>query len=177
MRSIAFSVWAGLAFLFFAGISLLHFLTLFRIASLLRPALMAPAAAALALLWVGALRLLLWSARRQRLKLALGVSFAYAMFVILMGRQVLIGGPAAVADGQWQDPQGLLTPQAQYLLHNHGVVVKVISEREYRAYSLFQLGYFTGGWILFAAFFFLKSVDRYGQLDQRKSPPDRSLTT
>ncbi len=169
MRSTGFSVWAGIALLFFAGLSFLHFLSLFRVAALLCPGLTAPAAAGLALLWLGALRLLLWAARRQRLKVALGVIFAYAMFVILMGRQVLVGCPAVVVDGHWRDPQGLLTPQAQYLLHNHGEVCKVISERAYRAYSLFALAYFTGGWMLFPAFFFLKSVDRYGQLDQGKA--------
>jgi hypothetical protein len=155
---------SGLVFLFFAGVSLVHFLGLYRIASLLRPDLVAPAFVVLLFLWVVVLGLLLWGRRYRRLSLASGIICAYAiLFIVLSLVKFLPGVPARVSQGHWRDPHGLIKPDSEYLIHNHSVVLQVISRDEYLAYSMMVLAYFTSFGMVFSVVALTWLVDRHRQ--------------
>jgi hypothetical protein len=161
---------SAIGLVLFAGVALLHFLGFYQIAVLLRPEIGIIAAPVFVAVWLGSVWLLVQGLRRNRLMRPFAVVFAYVMFVILAGTQVLAGVPTPIGDGNWRDPHGLLTPDAEFILHNHGNVTKVISRKEFSLYSLYGQCYFTAGGMLLCAAMCLGPMDRDNQLgfDKRR---------
>jgi hypothetical protein len=155
-------------FLLFAGVSFVHFSGLWRIVAQLWPALGLVAAAGFTAIWAAGLGILVQALRHNRLKPAFATVFVYVMLVMVAGMRFLAGVPATVKSANWRDPDNLLTPQAEYLLHNHGAVSKVISREEFVLYSQAVTCYFTAAGMLFAAALCLKAVDRDNQLGTSK---------
>jgi hypothetical protein len=151
-------------FVIFGGVALIHFFGLYRVVTLLRPNLQALAGFCLALFWLAAVGTLLWGIRRNQLRLCFGLVFAYMMFILLAGTQVLKGVPMRVEEGTWRDPHRLLTPEARYVLHNHGVVNKVLSREEYDLYSFYALCYFTSAGMMMGSALCVIPLDRDDQL-------------
>jgi hypothetical protein len=112
--------------------------------------------------------MLMLAALYNRLRPAMGVVFVYGMLVMLAGMRLLPGVPQAVRGENWRDPQNLLTPEAEFILHNHSVVMKVLSRQEFELYSQGGVCYFTGGGMVFCAALCLIPIDRDNQLGTRK---------
>jgi hypothetical protein len=155
-------------FIAFTAVSMLHFVSLYRIATIHRPDLQVIAVLVAVLLWLLFLSLVARGMYRNRLRLPCWVVFGYAMVIALGGMRVLDGVPAAIGRGKWHDPNHQLTPEAKYLLHNHGVVKKVLSEEEHDLYSWYGLAYFSGVGMVFCMAASLLPLDRDGQLVQRR---------
>jgi len=165
-----YTIVSAIGFTLFAGVSLLHFWSFYQIAVMLQPNLGIVAAPPLIVLWLGALGMLLQGLRVNRLKCPFAIVFGYVMFIILAGTQVLVGVPSPVGDGNWRDPHGLLTPDAKFILHNHGNVTKVVSQKEFTLYTLYGQCYFTAGFMLLSAAMCLGPMDRDNQIgfDKRR---------
>jgi hypothetical protein len=161
---------SGIGFVFLAAVSLLHFGSLYRIAAIHGPGFQGIAAVAAGLLWLAFLGLVARGMYRNRLRLPFGVGFAYAMVVVLAGMRVLDGVPATIGDGQWSDPDNLLTQETEFVLHNHGIVKKVLSRQEYDLYSSYGLAYFSAAGMVFCMALSFLPLDRNGQLFQKRSP-------
>jgi hypothetical protein len=161
---------SAIGFTLFAGAALLHFWSFFQIAVLLQPKLGILAAPPLIALWLGALGMLLHGMRVNRLKRPFAILFGYVMFIMFAGTQALIGVPSPVGDGNWRDPHGLLTPEAKFILHNHGNVTKVVSEKDFTLYTLYGQCYFTAGFMMLSAAMYLAPIDRDNQIgfDKRR---------
>jgi hypothetical protein len=161
---------AGLGFVGFATVSLLHFVSVYRIAAFYDPALTLIAAVGASLLWLALLALVARGMYHNRLALPMAVVFGYGMLVALAGMGVLDGVPSAVGEGKWRDPDKVLTPKAEFLLHNHGVVKRVLSRQEYDLYSAYGLAFFSGIGMVFCAAASLGPLDRDGQLFRQRRP-------
>jgi hypothetical protein len=161
-------VLSTIGFCLFAAVSLGHFIGLSRIAALLWPDLGFFAFGCSLVIWGALLGMLMLAALYNRLKPAFGVVFVYVMLVMLAGMRLLPGVPDTVKGANWRDPHNLLTPQAEYILHNHGVVQKIISRNEYEMYSQGGVCYFTAGGMLLTAALCLVPIDRDNQLGTRK---------
>jgi hypothetical protein len=157
-----------IGFLLFAGVSLLHFLGFYQITVLFRPQLAIIAAPVFVTLWLGTAGMLIQALRFNRLRRPLFLVFGYVMFIMLAGTQILAGVPSPVGDGNWRDPHGLLTPDAKFILHNHGNVTKVVSQKEFRLYTLCGQCYFTAGFMLLSAAMCLGPMDRDNQIGFHK---------
>ena len=157
-------------FCLFAAVSFAHFVCYYRIGVLLVPQLIVVVAPCLIAIWLGTLWMLLQALVRNRLQRPFGIVFAYVMLVMLAGMRLLAGVPALVGNKNWRDPNNLLTPKAEYILHNHGAVTKVISRDEYNLFSLYGACYFTAGGMLLTAALCLLPVDHDNQLGTRKGP-------
>jgi hypothetical protein len=108
------------------------------------------------------------------LPLVFGIICAYAMLFIVLSLTKLPGVPARVSQGHWRDPHDLIKSDSQYLVHNHILVVKVISWDEYQAYSMLVLGYFPSAWMVLSAIALLRLNQRYRQNPAKKggiNPP------
>jgi hypothetical protein len=119
-------------------------------------------------IWIAALGILVRALVYNRLIPALGVVFIYVILVMLAGMTVLDGVPSKAAGIDWRDPNGVLTPDTEYVLHNHGAVSRVISQEEFELYSLYGTCYFTAGGMLMTVALCLLPVDRDNQLGTRK---------
>ncbi len=161
-------VLSTIGFCLFAAVSLSHFSGLSKIAAFLWPNLGFFAFGCGIVIWGAFLGMLMLAALYNRLKPAFGVMFTYVMLVLLAGMCFLPGVPAPVKGESWRDPQNLLTPQAEYILHNHSVVKKVLSRREFEMYSQGGVCYFTAGGMLLTAALCLIPIDRDNQLGTRK---------
>src|SRR5262249_47046897 len=159
---------SGIAWLAFAALSGIHFLSLWRIAGYHLPALAAAFAVLLAVAWLGVQGLFLYAIRRNKLNACMMAVFLYVMIILFSGMRVLDGVPAAVGEGQWRDPDQRLAPEDKYLLHNHGSVSRALSEAEYRLYLNYVTCYFTAGFMLFAAVFCLNPLDKDRQLFHKR---------
>jgi hypothetical protein len=161
-------VLSTLGFGLFAVVSFAHFRGLCRVVAMLWPNFDTVATLCLMAIWVAALGMLVQALFHNRLKPAFAVVFFYAMLVMLAGMRVLDGVPSKAADANWRDPNGLLTPDAEYVLHNHGAVSRIISREEFELYSLYGTCYFTAGGMLMTTALCLLPVDRDNQLGSRK---------
>jgi hypothetical protein len=159
---------AGIGFVGFAAVSLLHFLSAYRIAAFWRPDFHWIAALAAGLLWLILLALTALGMYQNRLGLPMMAVFGYGMVVALSGMKVLDGVPSTIEEGKWRDPHNQLGPQTKYLLHNHSVVKKVLSKREYDLYLAYVGAYFSGIGMVFCAAVCLGPLDRNGQLFQNR---------
>jgi hypothetical protein len=161
---------AGIGFLGFAVVSLLHLMCAYRIASFYGPDFRALAAMAAGLLWFAFLALMARGMYRNRLRLPMVIVFGYGMVVALSGMRVLDGVPSTIGEGKWRDPNDLLTAQTKYLLHNHSVVKKVLTKQEYDLYVDYGFAFFSGIAMVFCAGASLGPLDRNGQLFQQRRP-------
>jgi hypothetical protein len=159
---------SGIGLFAFATLSGYHFWSLWQVAGYYLPGLVLLFAAFLTLAWMGGLGLVLYAIKRNKLMECLLVVFLYVMTIVLAGTRVLDGVPGEVGNKQWRDPQNRLTPGDKYLLHNHGNVVRALSEAEYGLYLSYGSCYFSAGFMLFAAALCLYPLDRDGQLDNRR---------
>ncbi len=155
---------AGIGFVAFTAVSLLHFLSLDRVAAFHGPNVHLLAAVALGLLWSVFLGLLVRGMYRNELRLPFGLVFAYGMVALVAGMAVIPGVPAAMGEGKWHDPANLLTPETKFLIHNHSVVKKVLSKEEYELHLSYVLTYFSGAGMIFCTAVCLIPLDRNGQL-------------
>src|SRR5262249_30841287 len=133
----------------FAAVSFAHFRGLGSIVAIRWPAFTVVAGACFMAVWIAALAILVQALIHNRLKPAFGVVFVYVMLVMLAGLRVLDGVPGKAAESDWRDPKGLLTPEAEYVLHNHGTVSRVISGEEYLLYTLHRTWHLTARRSLF----------------------------
>jgi hypothetical protein len=163
-------VLAGIGFSGFAVLSLLHIVSLYRIAVYYGPSLHWFAAAAAGLLWLAFLGLVGRGMYLQKLRLPMGGVFGYGMMVLFAGMRVLDGIPSTIGDGKWRDPSHVLTAKTEYLLHNHGEVKRVLSKRDYDLYQAYACAYFSAGAMVFAAAASLGPLDRNGQLFRQRRP-------
>jgi hypothetical protein len=161
-------VLSTLGFVLFAAVSFAHFRGLCRIVAMLWPIVGVVANVCLTAIWVAALGMLVQALFHNRLKPALAVVFFYVMLVMLAGMRVLNGVPSEAAGTNWRDPDGLLTPDAEFVLHNHGAISRVITREEFVLYSLYGTCYFTAGGMLMTTALCLVPVDRDNQLGTRK---------
>jgi hypothetical protein len=161
-------VLSSIGLIAFAAVSFAHFRGLCRIVEILLPNLGAVAALGFMAIWAAALGMLLKALLLNRLKPAFAIVFIYVMLVMLAGMRVLDGVPSKAAGTNWRDPDGLLTPEADYVLHNHGTVSRVLSQEEFELYSLYGTCYFTAGGMLMTTALCLLPVDRDNQLGTRK---------
>jgi hypothetical protein len=161
-------VLSTLGFILFAVASFAHFRGLSRIVAMRWPIFDVVASVCLIAIWIAFLAVLVRALVHNRLKPALGVVFVYVMLVMLAGMRVLDGVPSKAADANWRDPDGVLTPDAEYVLHNHGAVSRVLSREEFELYSLYGTCYFTAGGMLMTVALCLLPVDRDNQLGTRK---------
>ncbi len=161
-------VLSTLGFVFFAVVSFVHFRGISHIVALRWPNFGTVATLCLIAIWIAALAMLVQALLHNRLKPAFGVVFCYVMLVMLTGMRVLDGVPSEAAGTEWRDSDGLLTPDAEYVLHNHGAVSRVISRKEFELYSLYGTCYFTAGGMLMTTALCLLPVDRDNQLGTRK---------
>jgi hypothetical protein len=159
---------SAIGFCLFAAVSLIHFFGLSRIAALLWPNLGFVAFGGFIVIWGGFLGMLMLAALHNRLKPAFGALFIYVMLVLLAGTRLLPGVPDTVRGKNWKDPKNLLTPDAEYLLHNHSVVKKVLSRTEFEMYSQGGVCYFAAGGMMLTAALCLIPIDRDNQLGTRK---------
>ena len=159
---------SAVGFVAFAAIFGFHVLSLWRIVGHFFPTLAAVLAFLLGIVWLGGISLFLYAISRNRLKACMLGVFAYVMVILVAGTRVLDGVPDEVGTTQWRDPQQLLTPDAKYLLHNHGNVSRVLSEAEYRLRLNYVSCYFSAGFMLFAAVLCLNPLDREGQVFARR---------
>jgi hypothetical protein len=120
----------------FAVVSLFHCLALGKIVMFHRPGLAAVAPPLAGLVWAAVVLTFLVQLFRGRLVIAFGGVMIYAAFAVVGGMLVLAGVPARVEEGHWRDPRGLITPETEYVLHNHAVVSKVLSHDEYVLYLM-----------------------------------------
>jgi hypothetical protein len=160
---------SAVGFLIYAGAALVHFLGLSRIAAYWWPNLGAFPGICFVLLWLGSLAMLFWGVRK-RLEVCFGLVFLYVMVILIAGTQVLPGVPSKIEEGNWRDPKNLLTPQSRYVLHNHSVVQKVLSQDEFELYSNYVACYFGAAGILFGAVLFFGPFDRNNFLGLRRRP-------
>jgi hypothetical protein len=167
-----------LGLLAFAAVSFAHFRGLGSIVAIRWPAFTVVAGACFMVVWIGALAMLVQALIHNRLKPAFGVVFVYVMLVMLAGMRVLDGVPGKAAESDWRDPKGLLTPETEYVLHNHGTVSRVICGEEYLLYTLYGTCYMTAGGMLMTTALCFLPVDNDNQLGSRKPrrrlivPPD-----
>ena len=157
----------------FAAVSFAHFRGLGSIVAIRWPTFGVAASVALMTIWIGALAMLVQALVHNRLKPAFGVVFVYVMLVMLAGMRVLDGVPGKAAESDWRDPKGLLTPDAEYVLHNHGTVSRVICGEEYLLYTLYGTCYMAAGGMMVTLALCLLPVDHDNQLGARK--PRRRL--
>jgi hypothetical protein len=161
---------AGIGFIGFAAVSLLHFVSVYRIAAHYGPDFHWVAAVGGGLLWLSFLGLVARGMYRNRLQLPMAVVFVYGMVVALSGTRVLDGVPSTIDEGKWRDPDNLLTPQTKYVLHNHSVVKKGLTRQEYDLYLAYGFAFFSGIGMVFCAGACLGPLDRDGQLFQQRRP-------
>jgi hypothetical protein len=161
--------WSAVGLLAFTAISGFHFMNLGHVAAFHLPDRTLVSAAGVVVLWVGGVGLMVYAMRTNRLMAPFLIVFLYVMAATLAGTQVLQGVPAKIGEGEWRDPHGRLTPEAEYLLHNHSNVVRVLSEAEYELFLNYVACYFSAGLMGFAACLCLFSWDRDGQLQGRRS--------
>src|SRR5579871_1130436 len=155
---------AGIGFVAFTAVSLLHFLSLDRVAAFHGPNVHLLAVVATGLLWLVFLGLLARGMHRNELRLPFGLVFAYGMVALVAGMLVLPGVPAPIGDGKWYDPHNQLTPETKFLIHNHSVVKKVLSKEEYELHLSYVLAYFSAAGMIVCAAVSLIPLDRSGQL-------------
>jgi hypothetical protein len=163
-------VLAGIGFVGFAALSLLHVASLYRIAVYYGPGLHWIAAAAAGLLWLALVGIVGRGMYVQQLRLPMGIVFGYGMIVLFAGMRVLDGVPSTIGEGKWRDPKNVLTAKTEYLLHNHGEAKRVLSKPEYDLYQAYACAYFSAGAMVFAAAASLGPLDRNGQLFRQRRP-------
>jgi hypothetical protein len=163
-------VLAGIGFIGLAAVSLLHVVSLYRIAVYYGPGFHWIAAVAAGLLWSAFLGVVGRGMYLERLGLPMGVVFGYGMITLIAGMGVLDGVPSTIGEGNWRDPKNLLMPKTEYLLHNHSEVKRVLSKQEYDLYRAYGCAYFSGAGMIFAAAASLGPLDRRGQLFQQRRP-------
>jgi hypothetical protein len=169
-------VLSTLGFVLFAVVSLAHFRGLCCIVAMLWPIFEVVATLGFVAIWIAFLAMLLEALLHNRLKPVFAVVFIYVMLVMLAGMRVLDGVPSEAAGTNWRDPDGLLTPDAEYVLHNHGAISRVLSREDFVLYSQYGTCYFTAGGMLMTAALCLMPVDRDNQLGTRKSRRSRAWT-
>jgi hypothetical protein len=118
--------------------------------------------------WIAALALLVRALVHNRLMPAFKIVFFYVMVVLLAGMRVLDGVPGRAAEANWHDPKGLLTPEAEYVLHNHSVISRIITREDYVLYTLYGTCYMAAGGMMMTVALCLLPVDRDNQLGSRK---------
>jgi hypothetical protein len=163
-------VLAGIGFVGFAALALLHVVSLYRIAVYYGPGLHWIAAAGAGLLWLTFLGLVGRGMYVRQLRLPMGVVFGYGMIILFAGMRVLDGVPSTIGEGKWRDPNHVLSAKTEFLLHNHGEVKRVLSKPEYDLYQAYACAYFSAGAMVFAAAASLGPLDRTGQLFRKRRP-------
>jgi hypothetical protein len=155
---------AGIGLVAFAAVSLLHVVSVDRIAgSHIAGFRWIPLLVA-GVFWLAFLTLVVWGMYRTRIRSPVLILLAYGIAVAVAGTVVLDGSPSTIDRATWSDPNYLLTPDTKYLLHNRRVVKKALSEEEYERYCTYELAYFSGIGMVLCAAAALAPLDRNGQL-------------
>jgi hypothetical protein len=167
---------AGIGFVGFAAVSLLHVATVYQVVKFYAPGSHWIAAVGAGLVWLAFVVLVFRGMHQNRLWLPMAVVFCYGMVVALAGMAVLDGVPSAIDEGTWSDPHHVLKPGTKYVLHNHSVVKKALSKDQYDLYLAYGLAYFSGIGMVFGAAASLGPLDHDGQVFKRRRPRASAAT-
>jgi len=148
-----------LSFLAVAAAWSFHCWCLYRLAVLAWPGREGLAVAGMLLVWLTGLAAARLCVQRNCQKAVFCALFAYGFLGLVAGMRFLPGVPQEVGQTQWHDPQGLLGPESRYVLHNHSVVLRVLSRREYLFYVTAGTLYFSFAGLGFASGFAIKAFE------------------
>src|SRR5262249_38088126 len=133
-----------------------HCWCLYRLAALAWPGWEGLAGGAMLVVWLASLAGARLCVRHNWQHVLFCALFLYRFLGLLAGMRFLPGVPQEVGQVQWRDPQGLLKPESRYVLHNHSVVLRVLSHREYLLYVTAAMLYFSFAGLGFASGFGMK---------------------
>ena len=145
-----------------------HCWCLYRLAGLAWPGRDGLAAGGMLLLWLAGLAVASLCVRHNRQSVPFCVLFLYGFLGLLAGMRFLPGVPQEVGQTQWRDPQGLLKPDSRYVLHNHSIVLRVLSDREYLLYITAGMLYFSFAGLGIASGIGMKALEGSRRIERRR---------